>query len=251
MILLLVEMFYLRMRICLKRNKVDIECEKKQCDKSHECMNETEYHESESCDNERQENELSKDFEQSVCERQLRDRSKFKRTDFYGNPIAVLANAEPINHEEAINSDDAENWKTAMNEEMKSLQENNTYVLVEKPTDKKVIQNRWIFRYKTDSCLSKNLYKARLVIKDCSQKKGTDYFETFSPVVRFDTVRIVLSIAAREKLNLRQFDIKTAFLYGTINEEMYMRQPEGFEDGTTRVCKLLKSLYGLKQAPRR
>lgn len=83
-------------------------------------------HDSESCDNEYQENELSEDNEQSVCVRQLRDRSKLKRTDFYGYPIAVLANAEPINYEEAINSDNAEKWKT-MNEEMKSLQENNTF----------------------------------------------------------------------------------------------------------------------------
>lgn len=136
-----------------------------------------------------------------------------------------------------------------MKNEIQSLNENNTYVMVEKPEHKRVIQNRWVFR-KTSLDPVGDQCKARLVIKGCSQKEGIDYLETFSPVVRFDTVRIVLSIAARENLLLRQFDIKTAFLYGTLNEEIYMQQPKGFEDGTPCVYKLLKSLYGLKQAPR-
>lgn len=236
----------------MSKTSVEIENRRKQCDEFSECENEKKDKacEDESSESERQESE-TEDHKQSAGDRQLRDRSKLKRTNFYGNPIAILAHAEPVNYKEAIDSNDAENWKIAMNEEINSLKENNTYVLVDKPKDKKVIQNRWIFRCKTDSSSSRNKYKARLVIKGCFQKEGIDYFETFSPVVRFDTVRTVLSIAAREKLYLRQFDIKTAFLYGTVNEEIYMRQPEGFEDGTTRVCKLLKSLYGLKQAPRR
>jgi hypothetical protein len=93
-------------------------------------------------------------------------------------------------------------------------------------------------------------FKARLVAKGYSQKADIDYTETFSPVIRFDTIRVMLSVAAKEKLHLAQFDIKTAFLYGELEETIYMRQPEGFEDGTARVCKLNKSLYGLKQSPR-
>lgn len=156
-----------------------------------------------------------------------------------------------MNYEEAINSDNAENWRIAMREEMQSLCDNNTYVLVEKPDRKRIIQNRWVFQLKTNPESRETRYKARLVIKGCSQREGVDYFETFSPVACFETVRTVLSVAGCEKLHLRQFDIKTAFLYGNIDEEIYMQQPKGFEDGTFRVCKLLKSLYGLKQAPRK
>ncbi|OUC46310.1 reverse transcriptase, partial [Trichinella nativa] len=79
---------------------------------------------------------------------------------------------------------------------------------------------------------------------------GIDYDETFSPVARFDTVRALLSIAAVERLKLQQFDVKTAFLYGALKEEVYVKQPEGFENGTNQVYKLNRSLYGLKQAPR-
>ena len=83
-----------------------------------------------------------------------------------------------------------------------------------------------------------------------SQQFGIDYFETLSPVAKFTSIRAILSIAAEEQLYLLQFDVKTVFLYGTINEEIFMRQPKGYGDGTERVCKLLKSLYGLKQATR-
>lgn len=86
--------------------------------------------------------------------------------------------------------------------------------------------------------------------KGFSQKQGIDFSETFSPVVRWDTIRTVLSVAACQKLKLTQFDVKTAFLYGNLSEEIYMVQPEGFHDGTNKVCRLSKSIYGLKQAPR-
>lgn len=93
-------------------------------------------------------------------------------------------------------------------------------------------------------------YKARLVAKGYSQRAGIDYDETFCPVARFDTIRSVFSVAATENLYIAQFDVKTAFLYGLLEEQIYMKQPEGFDDGTDRVCKLLQSLYGLKQSPR-
>lgn len=181
---------------------------------------------------------------------QLRDRRKIKQTEFYGNPVCLMANAEPGSYYEAINSENAESWKAAMLDEIKSLRDNNTYVLVDKPPNKRIIKNRWVYRHKKGLVSSEDRFKARLVVRGCSQREGIDYYETFSPVARFDTVRLIFSIGAQEKLHFRQFDIKTAFLYGTINEEIYMTQPEGFEDGTSRVCRLLKSLYGLKQAPR-
>jgi hypothetical protein len=95
----------------------------------------------------------------------------------------------------------------------------------------------------------KNL-KARLVAKGCSQKAGTDYNETFSPVARFDTIRAVLSVAASHQMKLGQFDVKTAFLYGDLEEVIYMKQPVGYNDGTDKVCRLKRSPYELKKSPR-
>lgn len=181
--------------------------------------------------------------------RQLRDRSQIKPTDFYGCPITFIAEKLPSDYNEAIMSKEKNEWQAAMQDEMNSLYENKTWVLVEKPKDKKVINSRWVFTKKLNPDISER-YKARLVVKGYSQEKGIDYKETFSPVVRFDTVRFILSIAARNGLYLGQFDVKTAFLYGDLNEDIYMKQPEGFDDGSSQVCKLLKSLYGLKQAPR-
>lgn len=90
--------------------------------------------------------------------------------------------------------------------------------------------------------------RARLVVKGRVRKAGIDYYDTFSPVARYDTVRAVLTVATLERMQLRQLDIKTNFLYGTLQEEVYMRQPGGFEDGCGRVCKIKRSLYDLKQA---
>ena len=180
--------------------------------------------------------------------RELRDRRKIQRTDFYGCPITYMAESLPANYKEAITSRDKEYWQDAMQDEINSLHENKTWILVEN-NNQKVINGRWVFTKKLNPDNTER-YKARLVIKGYSQKEGIDYKETFSPVVRFDTIRFLLSIAARYNLRLGQFDIKTAFLYGDLKENIYMKQPEGFDDGTNRVCKLLKSLYGLKQAPR-
>lgn len=156
----------------------------------------------------------------------------------------------PETYSSAMMSDKAQQWKDAMDEEMSSLAENDTWDLVSLPPGKKTIGNRWILRVKIKKDGSVHRYKARLVAKGCSQKWGIDYEETFSPVARFDTVRTLISVAASERLKLLQFDVRTAFLYGTLEEEVYMCQPEGYDDKSGRVCKLKRSLYGLKQAPR-
>ena len=95
-----------------------------------------------------------------------------------------------------------------------------------------------------------NQYKARLVVKGCGQRLGHDYVETFSPVVRLDTLRAILSLVPKYKLKVQQMDIKGAYLNGILQETVYMKQPEGCEDGTDRVCRLIKTLYGLKQSGR-
>lgn len=162
---------------------------------------------------------------------------------------AMISEAGPPDVNEALNSPDAKQWENAMREEMKSLVRNETWELVELPPDRRAIKNKWIFQFKTKTDRRINRFKARLVVKGCSRKANVDYSETFSPVARFESIRI-LSIACVNDYEVSQFDIKTAFLYGDLKEEIFMEQPEGFNDGSGRVCKLRKSLYGLKQAPR-
>lgn len=101
---------------------------------------------------------------------------------------------------------------------------------------------------KADGSIDK--FKARLVVRGFTQQYGVNYDETFSPVVRFTSLRLVLAICCQYELVKKQFDVKTAFLYGNLDENIYMEQPTGYSDGSTKVCKLQKSLYGLKQAPR-
>lgn len=137
-----------------------------------------------------------------------------------------------------------------MKDEFDSLVKNRTWKLVDLPPGKKVIDNRWVFKVKLDTNGSIDRFKARLVVRGFTQEYGVDYGETFSPVVKFTSIRTILAIAAQEKLKLRQFDVKTAFLYGDLNEDVYMTQPIGYDDGSGKVCKLQKSLYGLKQASR-
>lgn len=157
---------------------------------------------------------------------------------------------EPQSYRAAIESSDSDKWKAAMADEMQSLRQNKVWTLVSKPNYRAIVDNRWVFRVKRNVDDNVERYKARLVARGFSQQHGIDYQETFSPVVKFTSIRSILGIAAAEKLNLKQFDVKTAFLYGDLSEDIYMCQPEGFSDGTDNVCKLQKSLYGLKQSAR-
>lgn len=149
---------------------------------------------------------------------------------------------------QALAGPNKSNWQQAMKDEYKSLIANNTWTLVDLPAGRKPITNKWVFQTKHDSDGVINRYKARLVIRGCAQRKGIDYEETFSPVVRYTSIRFLLGMAAKFDLDMDQMDAETAFLHGELDEEIYMAQPEGFQDGTSKVCRLNKSLYGLKQA---
>lgn len=153
----------------------------------------------------------------------------------------------PQNYNQAMRSSDADKWLSAMQDEMASHEENGTWKLVPLPKDRKALGNRWVFDVKRD-----NRYKARLVVQGFLQRHMIDYNETFSPVARFESVRIILAFAALHDWEIEAMDVKTAYLNGDLDEVIYMRQPEGFivKGKETHVCLLKKSLYGLKQAGR-
>ncbi|KAE8718737.1 hypothetical protein F3Y22_tig00109992pilonHSYRG00051 [Hibiscus syriacus] len=164
----------------------------------------------------------------------------------------LTEDGEPSTYQEAINSSDASLWMMAMQEEIEALHKNNTWDLVPLPQGMKPIGNKWVFKIKRNGDDQVERYCARLVVKGYAQKKCIDFNEIFSPVVRLTTVRVVLAMCATFDLHLEQLDVKTTFLRGNLEEEIYMLQPEGFEEDEKKnlVCRLNKSLYGLKQAPR-
>ncbi|GJW72889.1 ribonuclease H-like domain-containing protein [Tanacetum coccineum] len=160
----------------------------------------------------------------------------------------VNKSSEPSSFEEA--SKDI-NWINAMNDEMSALYENATWELVDLPAGRKPIGSKWVYKIKLKSTGDIERYKARVVAKGFNQKEGIDYDETFSPVVKMGTVRCLINLAVQQDWKLFQMDVNNAFLYGTLNEEVYMLPPPGFfKENENKVCKLKKSLYGLKQAPR-
>ncbi|KAL0321779.1 UNVERIFIED_CONTAM: Retrovirus-related Pol polyprotein from transposon TNT 1-94 [Sesamum calycinum] len=157
---------------------------------------------------------------------------------------------EPTSYNEALKTPESEKWLLAMKEEMKSLHDNKTWILVPKPKDASIVDCKWIFKIKQENNSSR--FKARLVAKGFTQTEGVDYTEIFSPVVKYTTVRIILALVAHYDWELKQMDVKTAFLHGDLHEQIYMNQPCGFIDkkNPDHVCLLKKSLYGLKQSPR-
>lgn len=165
-----------------------------------------------------------------------------------------LATADPRNRKEAMASAIALQWKSAEEEEIKSILSNKTWTLVECPPNRHPpLGVRWVYKTKYDESGNFERCKARLVAKGYAQRSGVDYHETFAPVVRFSSVRAILALGAHYDLEIHQMDVKTAFLNGNLGDDhVYMAQPEGYEvPGKEHlVCKLQKSLYGLKQAGR-
>lgn len=163
--------------------------------------------------------------------------------------MALMAGAEPVTFEEAnINR----TWRHAMEEEIRSIEKNRTWDLVDLPPGKVPIAVKWVFKtkLKPDGTIAK--HKARLVAKGFMQKKGLNYEEVFAPVARMETVRLIVALASWWNWTLWQLDVKSAFLNGPLEEEIYIQQPQGFisTGKESKVLKLRKALYGLKQAPR-
>ena len=183
--------------------------------------------------------------------REIRKPTRFEDMVAYAFP--VVEEGIPQTFLEANSSPDKEKWKKAMDEEMLSLVKNHTWKLARLPKGRKVIGYKWVYAQK-EGFPSKNdvRYKARLVAKGYAQKEGIDYNEVFSPVVKHSSIRILLALVAQFDMELVQMDVKTAFLHGDLEEEIYITQPYGFKVAGKEnwACKLNKSLYGLKQSPR-
>nr|KAJ0204847.1 hypothetical protein LSAT_V11C500242580 [Lactuca sativa] len=159
---------------------------------------------------------------------------------------------DPKTFNEAIASRDVYFWKEAIHDEIDSIMHNNTWVLADLPPGCKALGCKWVLKRKMNVDGTIDKYKAILVIQGFRQKEGIDFFDTYAPVSRISTIRLLLALAAIHNLVIHQMDVKTAFLNGDLDEEIYMKQPEGFvmPGNEHKVCKLKKSLYGLKQAPK-
>ena len=143
-------------------------------------------------------------------------------------------------------------WIKAMDEELEQIERNNTWELVPRPKDKNVIGTKWVFKNKLNENGEVIRNKARLVCKGYAQQEGIDFEETFAPVARLEVIRMFLALSSFQNFKVFQMDVKSAFLNGDLEEEVYIEQPDGFILGNdpNLVCRLKKALYGLKQAPR-
>jgi hypothetical protein len=167
----------------------------------------------------------------------------------YAALMSDIIESEPTCFKEAITRQE---WKDSMMEEYTSIMKNDVWEIVPRPKNKSIVSSKWIYRIKhaTDGNIDK--YKARFVAQGFSQKEGVDYDETFSLVARYTSIRAIMSIATHMGWRIHQMDVKTSFLNGKIEEEVYLEQPHSFEvhNMANHVCRLKKALYGLKQAPR-
>ncbi|KAD0371270.1 hypothetical protein E3N88_44371 [Mikania micrantha] len=174
---------------------------------------------------------------------------KYHNSDFHVYTSTNSAPPEPPTISHALKHP---SWRHAMQLEFDALDRNNTWTLVPPDLAHNLVGSKWVFRtkYKSDGSLDR--LKARLVAKGFTQRPGIDYIETFSPVIKPATLRLVLSIATSHNWSMRQLDINNAFLQGTLTEDVFMAQPPGFVNPSFphHVCKLNKAIYGLKQASR-
>ncbi|CAI7798274.1 unnamed protein product [Closterium sp. NIES-54] len=159
---------------------------------------------------------------------------------------------EPATVQQALGGEHKEKWREAMDKELKALQERNTWKVVPigVARNKTILTGKWVFRMKTKADGTIDKFKARWVVRGFDQEHGRDFTETFAPVSRHTSLRILLAVAAMKRKKLRQIDVANAFLYAHVDAEIYIELPHGSHGEPNQVCQLQKSLYGIKQAPR-
>jgi len=154
---------------------------------------------------------------------------------------------EPAILQEALSGKDGPAWKAPWETALESLRKNGTWVIEKAPKNRNIVGCRWLCRRREDG-----RFKVRLVAKGLSQEPGIDFQETFAPVAKFTTLRVLLALAPENDWELHSMDVKTAFLNGVLEEEIYMESPEGIVEKVQQVqaCRLVKAIYGLQQSPR-
>jgi len=161
--------------------------------------------------------------------------------------FAIIASDEFTSLKDAKKSFEWPEWEKVIQTELTQLQQMGTWRLVMKPPNAVPIANKWTFIKMRNKASEIIKYKARLVAKGCTQRPGYDYVETFSPVIRMETIQAILALVPIKHFKIQQMDVKGAYLNRELKETIYMRQPEGYQDNMGQVCELVKTLYGLKQ----
>ena len=164
--------------------------------------------------------------------------------------VTSNSNSDDPTYKQAINGPDANLWKDAINKEIEGLERLKTWNIVDRPKDQRAVGSRFVLRRKRDAQGNISKYKARLVAQCFTQTFGLDYTETFSPVVRLNTVLVLLSLAATKDWEIHQMDVDTAYLNATLEEEIYLEPPNELNLPRSKVLRLNKALYGLKQSGR-
>ncbi|GKC86616.1 retrovirus-related pol polyprotein from transposon TNT 1-94 [Tanacetum coccineum] len=191
----------------------------------------------------------SKDHPLETVIGSLNERTLRSQVQNQSNFFCFVSTVEPKNVKEAIKN---ESWTMDMQEELNQFKSNDVWSLVPPPKNQPIIGTKWVFKNKLDENGVVCRNKARLVAQGYNQQEGIDFDETYAPVARLESIRILLAYACAHNFKLFQMDVKSAFLNGFINEEVYVAQPPGFVDfeKPNHVFKLKKALYGLKQAPK-
>lgn len=209
------------------------------------------------CDEENNESEVShpsySELTQQSAETGNSDESSSERGTVVETAKVVIGNVDrdvPQTYQQAIEAEDQLQWREAIQSEIKAHHANGTWQTVAKPKNVRMLSTKWVFALKRDAEGNITQHKARLVARGFEQRQGVDFDQTFAPVARLDSIRTLLAIAACKKWHLLQFDVSTAFLNGTIDEDVYIEPPQGLNMEPSACLKLTKALYGLKQAPR-
>jgi hypothetical protein len=194
--------------------------------------------------------DINNDKVKNIYSHRRSSRVKAAPYRFDPNAFVSIALDIPMTYTEALESSEKLKWNEAINEELYAHHKNGTWVTVKRNDNMNVIGCKWVFTKKRDSYGNVCRYKARLVAKGFNQQYGIDYTETFAPVLKYKSLRIILVLSVIYQTELEQLDVKTAFLNASVSEDIYVSIPEGMNMNEDYVLKLKKALYGIKQAPR-